>query len=64
MSFVSILFELGVHRLDRTTSGLVMLAKNVATAKHLSYQLTQHGNIQKAYVAYVFSFTFSSSGPF
>lgn len=39
-----------VHRLDRPTSGLVLVAKNVNTARHLSNQFKQHA-VEKKYWA-------------
>ncbi|CEM07763.1 unnamed protein product [Vitrella brassicaformis CCMP3155] len=45
-----------INRLDRVTSGIVILAKNVACARHLSAQLQQEGDspgIQKIYIAKV-----------
>lgn len=41
-----------VHRLDRTTSGLILFAKNEATHKYLS-QLFEQRNIEKKYLGIV-----------
>eukprot|EP01133_Synstelium_polycarpum_P012973 gene12973-15248_t len=42
----------GVHRLDRLTSGLLILARNPSAAKRKSDQI-QKGNVEKKYVAMV-----------
>jgi 23S rRNA pseudouridine955/2504/2580 synthase len=41
-----------VHRLDRETSGVLLLAKNIETARKISH-LLEHKNIKKVYVALV-----------
>ncbi|HEX7232229.1 MAG TPA: RluA family pseudouridine synthase [Candidatus Binatia bacterium] len=41
-----------VHRLDKDTSGLLLVAKNSATAKELESRF-QHGDIEKEYVSLV-----------
>lgn len=43
---------LGVHRLDRQTSGIVVLAKDEKTAKDFSSDMVSH-KIQKTYLARV-----------
>ncbi len=41
-----------VHRLDKDTSGVVLLAKDLAAQRHLSHQF-QNGQIHKEYLALV-----------
>ena len=41
-----------VHRLDKDTSGLLLIAKNAATAKELESRF-QHGDVEKEYVSLV-----------
>jgi RluA family pseudouridine synthase len=42
-----------VHRLDKGTSGVLLLAKDIAAQRHLSHQF-QNNQIQKEYLALVF----------
>ena len=44
-----------VHRLDRGTSGVVVLAKNAESHRHLSLQF-QHRSVAKTYHAFVLGF--------
>ena len=37
-----------VHRIDKNTSGLIVIAKNNQTHEHLSYQFNKH-TIQRVY---------------
>lgn len=41
-----------VHRLDKDTTGVLLLAKNLATQRHLSHQF-QNNTVQKEYLAIV-----------
>ena len=49
-----------VHRIDRNTSGLVLVAKNFATGQALAAMLRQRSNIEKYYVALVHGKTLRS----
>lgn len=54
-----------VHRLDKDTSGLLVVAKNDATHKALSAQFADHGRtgpLERAYVAFVWGRPQSSAG--
>ena len=54
-----------VHRLDKDTSGLLVIAKNDATHKALSAQFADHGRtgpLERAYIAFVWGRPQSSAG--
>jgi 23S rRNA pseudouridine1911/1915/1917 synthase len=54
-----------VHRLDKDTSGLLVVAKNDATHKALSAQFADHGRtgpLERAYIAFVWGRPQSSAG--
>lgn len=50
-----------VHRLDRNTSGVLLIAKNPYVHQQISLQMEQ-GQMKKGYIAYVHSVPFPSSG--
>ncbi|NJM30184.1 MAG: RluA family pseudouridine synthase [Rhizobiales bacterium] len=54
-----------VHRLDKDTSGVMIVAKNDAAHKHLSEQFASHGRdgrLQRTYLAFVWGAPQRSSG--
>src|SRR3954469_13361889 len=50
-----------VHRLDKDTTGVLLLAKNIAAQRHLSHQF-QNNQIQKEYLAMVVGRMVADSG--
>lgn len=57
----SLLREAVVHRLDKDTSGILVLAKNAAAKKHLELQFRQ-GNIHRVYYALVWGSVQANEG--